>query len=338
LGLGSDRVLQFQVVTPDGQLRIANACQNTDLFWALRGGGGGTYGVILETTFKTEPQVTLQVLFVQFNATPALTRAFYDILINNSIQWSDEAWGGYLFPDGMQYLNPKLSLEAAQASMKNVTDWFASLPPGTLTTSKEIVTLSSYYEFEKTYAEPVLAVGPGLAQANAGRMIQERNFDTPEARSQLLDAMMEFITKQNGNTFIEVAGPRLYSSSVPNITQSSAAHPAWRTTIWWVIALDIGWPWDITLAEIEANYEALTTSVDILRKITPTTTKVEGGSYINEADTYEPSWQTAFFGSHYEQLLSIKHKYDPKGLLDCWRCVGWNGPSSDRYGCYPTLS
>jgi hypothetical protein len=39
-------VLQFEIVTPDGQVRTANQYENTDLFWALRGGGGG-FGVIL---------------------------------------------------------------------------------------------------------------------------------------------------------------------------------------------------------------------------------------------------------------------------------------------------
>ena len=34
-------VLQFKVVTLDGQTRVVNECQNPDLFWALRGGGGG---------------------------------------------------------------------------------------------------------------------------------------------------------------------------------------------------------------------------------------------------------------------------------------------------------
>jgi len=60
LGLGVDRVLQFKVVTPDGIYRTANACQNQDLFWALRGGGGSTFGVVLEATTKAEKKMTLQ--------------------------------------------------------------------------------------------------------------------------------------------------------------------------------------------------------------------------------------------------------------------------------------
>jgi FAD/FMN-containing dehydrogenase len=42
-GLGVDQFLEFKVVTADGQLRIANAVTNPDLFWALRGGGGSTW-------------------------------------------------------------------------------------------------------------------------------------------------------------------------------------------------------------------------------------------------------------------------------------------------------
>lgn len=53
--------VEIKVVTPDGQLRIANQCQNSDLFWALRGGGGGTFGVVLEATSIVEEQMALQV-------------------------------------------------------------------------------------------------------------------------------------------------------------------------------------------------------------------------------------------------------------------------------------
>lgn len=53
--------LQFKIVTARGDYLVANACQNTDLFWALKGGGGGTYGLIIEATTQYEPQLKLQV-------------------------------------------------------------------------------------------------------------------------------------------------------------------------------------------------------------------------------------------------------------------------------------
>ena len=56
-----DTKVEFKIVTPDGHYRVANECQNDDLFWALRGGGGATWGVVMETTQKVEPKLQLQV-------------------------------------------------------------------------------------------------------------------------------------------------------------------------------------------------------------------------------------------------------------------------------------
>jgi FAD/FMN-containing dehydrogenase len=44
---------EAEIVTADGAVRIANACTNADLFWALKGGGGGSFGVVTRITFRT---------------------------------------------------------------------------------------------------------------------------------------------------------------------------------------------------------------------------------------------------------------------------------------------
>ncbi|KAK7750865.1 hypothetical protein SLS62_007264 [Diatrype stigma] len=51
-GLAADQVLEWEVVTADGELLTATPSQNSDLYWALTGGGGGTYGVVLSMTVK----------------------------------------------------------------------------------------------------------------------------------------------------------------------------------------------------------------------------------------------------------------------------------------------
>lgn len=45
-GLASDQVYQATVITTDGKRLVANAVQNQDLFWAVRSGGGGQFGVV----------------------------------------------------------------------------------------------------------------------------------------------------------------------------------------------------------------------------------------------------------------------------------------------------
>ena len=51
-GLAADQTLEWEVVTGDGQFLTATRENNTDLYWALSGGGGGTYGVVWSLTAK----------------------------------------------------------------------------------------------------------------------------------------------------------------------------------------------------------------------------------------------------------------------------------------------
>jgi FAD binding domain len=51
-GLAAASLIEAEIVTADGEVRIANACTNPDLFWALKGGGGG-FGVVTRVTFRT---------------------------------------------------------------------------------------------------------------------------------------------------------------------------------------------------------------------------------------------------------------------------------------------
>ena len=52
-GLAAAALLEAEVVTADGAVRIANACTHPDLFWGLKGGGGGSLGVVTRVTLRT---------------------------------------------------------------------------------------------------------------------------------------------------------------------------------------------------------------------------------------------------------------------------------------------
>jgi hypothetical protein len=65
-GLTADNMMGVQIVTADGQLRTVNAQSDSDLLWALKGGGGGNFGVVTEFTFRVYP---LPASAVYFNVT-----------------------------------------------------------------------------------------------------------------------------------------------------------------------------------------------------------------------------------------------------------------------------
>ena len=56
-GLGVDNVRSFEVVLADGSHITADACENEDVFWALRGGGGGTFGVVTAVRYQAHPSL-----------------------------------------------------------------------------------------------------------------------------------------------------------------------------------------------------------------------------------------------------------------------------------------
>lgn len=86
-GLGVDQWLEALIVTPDGELKVANNAKNSDLFWAIRGGGGSIFGVIVQATWKAH--VTVPV-------------TGFDWYINSTLSDSDVEQGTYPTSEALQ--------------------------------------------------------------------------------------------------------------------------------------------------------------------------------------------------------------------------------------------
>ena len=72
LGFAADNTLSFDVVTAEGDYVTANAKQNPDLFYALRGGGPAAFGVIVSATFKTFPEARSAGATLYLNSTSGI--------------------------------------------------------------------------------------------------------------------------------------------------------------------------------------------------------------------------------------------------------------------------
>lgn len=321
MGMGVDRVLQFKVVTPDGQYRIANACQNQDLFFALRGGGGGTFGVVLESTTLASPPVTLQVVVVTWtNPNSTLTESLWSILVDNAVKWADEGWGGFVAGQSVIYLTPKLNKEQAAESMKPVIDFGGKLKQdGVAGAQLLILEFPTWYTFFNTFANTDSAdIGQNLALTS--RLIPRTNFNTSSSRTELLSALLNAHSIAPGLRFLVSPPTSFKGDGETSITE------AWRDSIYHITLVE-NWLWNATTEEIKGHYQDASRAIDFLRNITP------DAAYSNEADVHEPNHEVAFWGSNYAKLLSIKRRYDPDHLLDCWQCVGWNA-YSPRFSCY----
>jgi hypothetical protein len=78
-GQGAAGVLQAEVVTADGSVLVVNACNHPDLFWAVKGGGGGAFGVLTKLTLRTRDlPTTFGAVFGTIKA--ASNTAFRDLI------------------------------------------------------------------------------------------------------------------------------------------------------------------------------------------------------------------------------------------------------------------
>lgn len=78
-GLAADQVLEWEVVTAAGEILTASPVQNADLYWALCGGGGGTYAVVLSMTVRMHPEEETAAASLMFSFDAADPRSWETI-------------------------------------------------------------------------------------------------------------------------------------------------------------------------------------------------------------------------------------------------------------------
>ncbi|PXY29122.1 oxidoreductase [Prauserella sp. PE36] len=90
-GLSCDNLLSAGVVTADGTFRVANADENADLYWALRG-GSGNFGVVVSFEFRLHPVADIYggPMFFELDAAGDLLRTYREY-----ISTAPEQLGGF---------------------------------------------------------------------------------------------------------------------------------------------------------------------------------------------------------------------------------------------------
>ncbi|KAE8373291.1 FAD-binding domain-containing protein [Aspergillus bertholletiae] len=308
-GLGVDRVLEFKVVTPDGRLRVANACQHADLFWALRGGGGGTYGVVMESTSQVERGGPLVMAYITLPT--ADTTGFVELLMDHALRWAQEGWGG---PNGLNYIamvNPFVSVAEAEQSMAPVAEYVRSRG-GNVTIER----LPSFLAVYEKYVAPTSSEGVGTASIATNRMVPNALMETPAGRATILH-LLDFLAQAELSPTLFATTPAYYSRHHPEAAEETSLHPAWRNSTW-MITVQRSWAWNSTVAERRVLVQEMKRITTALEALAP-----GSGSYLAEADPWTVNWQQSWWGDQYGRLLKVKQRYDPHGLLSCWRCVGW---------------
>lgn len=325
LGLGVDRVLQFTIVTPDGKLRVVNRCTDSDLFWALRGGGGGSFGVILDSTHLVESEQPLTAVVLGFQGVASTQKRFVSILAENMPKWALAGWGGPSGPTYTALVNPYVNTSQAEKQLKPAIDHVKSQNGSAL-----ILSFANFFDF---YTQVInnTSTAPetiNTAVITTNRIIPERVFLNETSREEMVDAIMEAQDAGLPTAFLTTM-PFLYGRSHPQ--PDTSLHPAWYKSVW-TVGTTASWSPNSMIEERLALTKRLGEVTSKWKQIAP-----DGCSYANEADPWLGDWSAQFWGENYARLLRIKKKYDRDGLLSCWHCVGWDESLPD-YECISGLA
>ncbi|KAJ5915928.1 FAD binding domain-containing protein [Penicillium verhagenii] len=334
-GLMADNAVEFEVITADGELRIINQCNDPDLFWAMRGGGGGTYAILTKYRVQLFPSLPIHTYTFTANITNATAHtnattnvALREILTEHAK--SQIGWSAQLITGQIEYFPEKVAISLVLvygdngSKLKSATTKFAQFLGNRTDLSVSENGYNSYTNYAEylsvTAADAKVTEPSGIYSLLSSRLIPTTVFADPKTLDALVEGVLQGITE--ARSLLNLTGTQIVCEtpiSNSNADESSAVNPAWRDALWHVIHVG-EWLEPLEDSVLRSTADGILHTVDSLKELSP-----GGGAYFNEASYLEPDWKQTYFGSFYDRLLDVKNRYDPTHIFDCWKCVGWRG-------------
>ena len=362
-GLAAAGLLQAEVVLADGSVQIVNACHHPDLFWALKGGGGGSFGVVTKLVLRTrELPEFFGVVFgrIKANSDDAYKKLIERIMLQYRDKLFNPEWGEQIkfHSDrsiSLSMLFHGFTKNQAQTAWQDFENW-----------TKENTSIYTWVEpfgifvlparhiwdpaFLRKFASNIISTDdqPGAPQDNiywkgdggqAGQFIHGYHSGWLSQ-----DLLKDENIAQLTNAFFETS--RLWSFSLhfnkglagtrPEEKEAAAntsINPSVVDAFALLILAGEEGPAMMGIAGHEPNMKeakeaasSMRTAMGQLKKMVPVK-----GSYVNETDFFEENWQNSFWDSNYKKLLAIKNSYDPDGLFFVHHGVGSETWSEDGF-------
>ena len=362
-GLASGNLLEAEVVTADGQVCIANACTNPELFWGLKGGGGSSLGVVTKVTLRVHalPEDFGAVNFTikahsatAFRRLIGMVMAFYSEALMNP-HWGEQIRFRPNNTVGVQMVFQGLTRSQALAVWQPFQDALAAAPDDFRVDAGlfAIVSTSARDFWSPTFMKRTLGFirsddrpdapktnvfWPG-DQGQAGQVLYGSDSAwlparllRADRREALADALFaatrHWPLSLHFNKGLAGAPPEAIAAA-----RDTAMNPAVLDAFALVILGTQGqsaYPGiaghepDVALAHRQS--QALDRAMGELHKLVP-----NAGAYVSESNYFDAEWQQSFWGANYPRLRAAKAQYDPDGLFFVHHGVGSEDWSADGF-------
>jgi FAD/FMN-containing dehydrogenase len=296
LGLTCDALEETRVVTADGEVRTCSATEHPDLFWALRGGGGGNFAINTSFRFRTSPVSDVGLYDITWDArhAPAVMAALQAMV---------------------QSAPDRLSCRMGMGSDGRSAPTVSALGP-----------LFGSVEELRTLLAPVLAVAKPAKQLIAQRTFWQAKehffhntpvdrfavksaFVTEPFSETALDVIARGVARYPGSHNPDGGGVALYAwggaiSQVP-VDATAFVH---RDAVW-LMAYDASWTKRDNRRTIRRNLDWLERFDDAVQPF------LSSQAYQNFTDRTLRDWRTAYYGDAYPRLRTIKREVDPDDVF-----------------------
>ena len=359
-GTAAASLLEAEVVTADGKVRIANACTHPDLFWGLKGGGGGSLGVVTRVTLATHDLP--QFFGWAEGKIKAKSDAAYRKLIGEFVRYYEKAlfnpnWGeqASFGPDNVlniSMVSSGLTRDESRAIWKPFIESVGASGDYTVTERISAGSMPSRQWWDTDWRrknDSDSMVGdprPGAPRENMwwdGNSIEANIFLyayeslwLPAALlrepDRLADALFGASRHQRVGLHFNKG---LAGAPDARITEAreTAMNPAVLDAFALAIIAD-GQPHsgpgipghEPDLAAGRKAAATVVAAADALRAVVP-----NAGAYVSESNYFDKTFQKSYWGPNYPRLAEVKKKYDPDGLFFVHNGVGSEEWSPDGF-------
>jgi hypothetical protein len=321
-GMAADHVMALEVVTADGRFVTASPTSHPDLYWALRGGGGSTFGVVTSIIIRVHPRVAVTTTYFTFQTSEKVSKETFWLGVRAYLElfvpFTDAGTYSYFwvynnngtFNMTMKPLfAPNYTIEALERLTKPMFDRFKDLG---IPVAPDTRHYDDYYPaFNESWGNNG-SIGSTVSLPG-NRLFPRTTWEDPVR----FNATFEML-KRHSEAGLRFGG--FHQAPKNRANADNAVNSAFRHTVAFLIA-NAPVPENATPDQMRTSSERLTR--EILQRWHEVAPASDGaGSYLNEASVMEPDWQSSFYGTNYARLLEIKKKRDPKDVFYATTAVG----------------